>query len=352
MVTLQEVPESSQKSHDTQQRLTAAAVLASRKSWSKVDPDYIDESWMEAAPAMAAVLTRLQSEAAANGARYIPLSLADQGFEVDPAYNVKPRAVAGFAGAGYAPLDVFESAPIVAKSRISKGWSVTDAMAAGGAILSGITQTAMADAGRQGQALAIHSRPGVGYVRMLTPPSCSRCAILAGRSSGRTAFDRHPRCDCTAVPGLRDWEQGLTLNTGDYFESLPSAADLADQFPDMTIKERRAAGHTSQEDVFTKAGAKAIRDGADPTQIVNARRGMSQIQRPGSVKWLVTAEGNTRRGQAAQAMRRGGIGEVRKTRRGGRYQRTVAQRLMPETIYQVARNEEDARRLLKLYGYI
>lgn len=350
-MALQQIPESSARSYRTQQRLTAAAVLAGRRSWAQVDPDAISESWAATAPAMGAVLTRLQSEAAVDGARSVPLALADQGVEVEPEYTVKPRNVAGFAGAGYAPVDVFESAPIVAKSRIAQGWTVEAAMAAGGAILSGITQTAMADAGRQGQMLAIHSRPRVGYVRMLTPPSCSRCAILAGRSSGREAFPRHPRCDCRAIPGLEGWEQDLTMNTGEYFESLPTAADLADRYPGMTVKQRRAAGHTSQEDAFTVAGAKAIRDGANPSAVVNARRGMFQVQTPGSFKWLATVESTSKRGLGGRSMRLGGLGEMRKYP-GSSRRRMSAQRLMPETIYQVARDKEDTLRLLKLYGYI
>lgn len=327
---LQQIPESSAKSYETQQRLTAAAVLAGRRSWASVDPEYISESWAEQAPAMSEVLTRLQSEAALDGAWSVPASLADQGVEVAPEYAVKPRAVAGFAGAGYEPATVFESAPIVAKSRIAQGWPVADAMVAGGAILSGITQTAMADAGRQGQMLAIHSRPKVGYVRMLTPPSCSRCAILAGTGSGREAFPRHPRCDCRAIPGLEGMEQDLTMNTREYFESLSPE---------------------EQAHAFTKAGAKAIRDGADINQVVNARRGMSRMQTPGSTRWLTTAEGTAgRRGRAARAMDRAGL-SVRSRDNAMRF-RLTRQRLMPETIYDIASDTDDAKRLLKVYGYI
>lgn len=327
---LQQIPESSARSYRTQQRLTGAAVLAARKSWGQVDPDAISESWETPSVVLAATLTKLQSEAALDGARSVPAALSDQGVEVDPAYAVKPRAVAGFAGAGYDPVTVFESAPIVAKSRIAQGWTVEAAMAAGGAILSGITQTAMADAGRQGQMLAIHSRPKVGYVRMLNPPSCSRCAILAGRPSGREPFPRHPRCDCRAIPGLEGMEQDLTMNTGEYFETLSPE---------------------EQARIFTKAGAQAIRDGADINQVVNARRGMSTIQTPGSTKWMVTSEGTAgRRGRAARAMDSAGL-SVRSKDNVMRF-RLTRQRLMPETIYQISTGPEDTQRLLRMYGYI
>ena len=348
---LQQIPESSAKSYRTQQNLTALAVRAARRAWGQVDTAAISESWEEPSQALGAVLTRLQSEAALDGARSVPAALADQGFEVEPEYAVKPRAVGGFAGAGYAPTDVFESAPVVAKTRIAQGWPVAAAMAAGGAMLSGITQTAMADAGRQGQMLAIHSRPKVGYVRMLNPPSCSRCAILAGTASGREPFARHPRCDCRAIPGLEGWEQDLTMDTGEYFASLPSAADLADRYPDLTVAQRRERGLYSQEDAFTKYGAQAIRDGADVNQVVNARRGMKQIQQPGSTRWLVTSAGTaSRRGRAARAMDAAGL-SVRSADNVMRF-RLTRQRLMPETIYQIASSPEETRKLLRMYGYI
>lgn len=350
-MSLQQIPESSAKSYETQQALTAVALRAGRRAWANVDPSDISASWLEQSVPLADVLSRLQSEAALDGAKSVPAALADQGFEVEPAYAVKPRAVAGFAGAGFDPVAAFEAAPIATKQRISAGVEPSAALLSGGAMLSSLLTTAMADAGRQGQMLAIHSRPKVGWVRMLTPPSCSRCALLAGRASGRTAFPRHPGCDCRAIPGLEGWEQDLTMNTGEYFESLPTAADLADQFPGMTVAERRKAGHVSQEDIFTVNGARAIRDGADPGQVVNARRGMYQVQTPGSFKWMATVEGITKRGRGSRAMRAGGLGEMRKYP-GHTRRRMTAQRLMPETIYQVARDQEDVLRLLKLYGYV
>lgn len=340
------------RSYRTQQALTAAAVLAGRRAWSGVDASAVDESWMEQAPALGAVLTVLQGDAAVDAARSVPAALRDQGVEVEPEYTVKPRAVGGFAGAGYEPVQALAAGAIITKARIGAGWDSASALDAGGKALSGVLQTAMADAGRQGQMLAIHSRPKVGYVRMLTPPSCSRCAILAGTSSGRDAFPRHPRCDCRAIPGLEGMEQDLTMNTGEYFETLPTSADLADMYPGMTVEERRAAGHVSQEDVFTVAGARAIRDGANPAAVVNARRGMNQIQQPGSVKWLVTPEGtSSRRGRAFRAMGDAGF-RGRSSRDNVMRYRLDRQRLMPETIYQVARDKEDTLRLLKAYGYI
>lgn len=80
--------------------------------------------------------------------------------------------------------------------------------------------------------------------------------------------------------------------------------------------------------MFTKDGAKAIRDGADPGQVVNARRGMAV-----SAGRTVTTEGTSRRGFA-------------RSRLGG------AVRLMPEQIYRDASSREEAVRLLRLHGYL
>ena len=44
-----------------------------------------------------------------------------------------------------------------------------------------IVSALVSDAGRSAESVATAARPNVGYVRFLSPPSCARCAILAGR---------------------------------------------------------------------------------------------------------------------------------------------------------------------------
>lgn len=78
-----------------------------------------------------------------------------------------------------------------------------------------------------------------------------------------------------------------------------------------------------QAKAFTVAGAEAIRSGADPARVVNARRGMYEAGGR-----LLTREATTRRG----------IG------------RPI--RLMPEQIYRDARDRSETLRLLRLHGYI
>lgn len=109
-------------------------------------------------------------------------------------------------------------------------------------IVASLTQ----DAGRAAEGVAIAARQNVGHVRLLSPPSCSRCAVLAGRvyrySSG---FLRHPGCDCVMIS---------TLVANPDFNQDP-----------VDLMERGLVTGLS------KADQQAIRDGADFGQIVNVR---------------------------------------------------------------------------------
>jgi hypothetical protein len=187
--------------------------------------------------------------------------------------------------------------------------------------------TQVQDTARQAAAVSIASRPHIGYVRMLNPPSCSRCAILAGKFYRyNQGFLRHPRCDCRHVPSLEDTSGDLRTDPTAYFDSLPAL---------------------EQNRIFTKAGAEAIRLGADVGQVVNTRRVTSGMQFAQSKAIKVdargiryTTEGTTRRGLAAQQQA------------GLRQNGPVQGRLMPESILERAKDRDDAQRLLRLYGYI
>lgn len=114
------------------------------------------------------------------------------------------------------------------------------------------------NAGRAAEQVATTVRPRIGYVRYLNPPSCSRCAILAGRvyrySEG---FLRHPGCDCIHVP---------TTIADPAFVHDP--ADL--------IRDGMVTG-------LSKADRKALADGADLAQIVNVRSRRAGLSTPDGV---------------------------------------------------------------------
>lgn len=122
-----------------------------------------------------------------------------------------------------------------------------------------IVATQLQDVARSTLATHIAARPEVtGYVRQIQAGACSRCAILAGKFyRWNTGFDRHPNCNCEHIPSRENVAGDITTDPMAYFESLDEA---------------------EQDRIFTKAGAEAIRLGADPAQVVNARAGMSTAQ--------------------------------------------------------------------------
>lgn len=101
-----------------------------------------------------------------------------------------------------------------------------------------------------------------------------------------------------------------------------------------------------QNATFTKAGAQAIRDGANINQVVNARRGMYTAS-IGNLTVKATHEGVTSRGEFGHLQ-----SDLRK-RKGNRYRTSQTIRIMPEQIYREANgNREEAIRLLRRFGYL
>lgn len=168
-------------------------------------------------------------------------------------------------------------------------------------------------------------------IRVLNPPSCARCVILAGTSSG--SFERHPNCDCTFIWAADAPDEAYT-QPHLYLETL-SDDELA-----------RVLG--------SRANARAYKDGADLNQLVNAYRRKGGVR---TAQWdgrriKYTLEGTTRRGAASSRMIASGYANDY-TKLGGRYTRVDRPRLMPETIYEsCARTGRDPQELLYKYGWI
>lgn len=147
------------------------------------------------------------------------------------------------------------------------------------------------DAGRAAESVAIAARPNIGHVRMLNPPSCARCAVLAGRVYRySTGFLRHPSDDCVMIP--------TTLANRDLVQD-----------PVDLMRRGLVTG-------LSKADQQAITDGADFGQVVNVRLRKAGLTESGRVL----------------------------TRRG---------RLSPEAIYRQAGDDrERALTLLQQAGYL
>ena len=307
------IPAPTVEHYKRMQRLQAIAVLAAQRAWSGVDAGDLSGSWQSSIPELVAAVSLVQESAAEAGASYGAATLAAQGLYEAPQHFVNAKAFAGFASDGRSLEGLLYAAVPHTKGLIAGGMDVSDALAKGRGFLSMATQTTIGDAGRAAAGVDTAARKNIGYVRMLNPPSCSRCSVLAGRFyRWNNGFLRHPKCDCVHVQTnatAAAETEGLLHDPYDYFKSL-SAED--------------------QDRAYTKAGAQAIRDGGDIFQVVNSRRGM----KPGG---LMTTEGTSRRGNF-----RAGAGDS-----------TRGRRLTPEAIYKLnGDNREAALADLKKYGYI
>jgi hypothetical protein len=282
-----------------------------------------------------------QLEAATVATLTVDPLLEEQGYTGGEDINLAPESLAGIDGTGRDDLGLAYAASLPVAAALDTDLPAPETYALwarAGQTLLLATHTAVLDASRVAKGVQITSRDNAGWIRMVRPPCCSRCAILAGRIyDGGGAFKRHPNCDCDAVP-VHDYLNrhndpsldGWVFDTREYFHSLPEA---------------------QQNKIFTKAGAEAIRDGADPAQVVNARRGMaSAVDRFGTTR-KVTYESTTSRGWASQYLRQ--QYDTKLTKQGRRYRETQRRRLMPEEIYRIAGGDRDqALAMLHANGYL
>lgn len=284
------------------QQVAVARRAADRAAtlWSRVDRSRIAASWAGVLHQVIAAVVGGQLLAADSADSYISEALAEQNLPDDPDGEIDPDAFAGIASDGRDLQGLLFEPAVTALTQIGRGSTVDRAMTAGAVQLDMIVRTQVADAGRVADGVAIAARKAVGgYVRALSLPSCSRCIILAGRFYAfNDGFLRHPRCDCRHIPSSEDAAGDLTTDAALAFESMTEA---------------------EQDKAFTKAGAEAIRDGADMARVVNARRGMYTASGR-----LFTTESAGRR-----------------------------QRLMPEQVYAEAGDDRaEVIRLLRLHGYL
>jgi hypothetical protein len=294
--------------HYVQRQLLARrALLAVRQQWARMDPARIRLSWQSGiGSAVFTIVSGAQYEAAAVADTSTSQMLAAQGVDATAVATVAPSAFAGIASDGRDLASLLDLAVWQSLGALRTVTRPEDALKVGGQFLELATGLQVVDAGRVADGVAIAARPAVtGWVRMLNPPSCDRCIVLAGKFyRWNDGFERHPRCDCRHIPASEDTANDLRTDPKAYFDSLSPA---------------------EQDKTFGKAAAQAIRDGADVSQVVNARQGMRTAS-IGGHNVLSTTVG---------ASRFGGV------------------RLMPEQIYRIAGGDrEEAIRLLAGNGYL
>lgn len=328
--------------------------------WRRVDPADIAGSWLRLLPDVTSLMVAAQTVAAELADPYMAAVLSENGRVRHP---VDPEAFAAVMPDG-APVQELLFQPVPnALHDIGRGSSPSVALRTGADDLATYARTLVADTGRMAVAAGMGARPHVsGYYRMLSPPSCSRCAVQAGKWFKYNAgFDRHKRCDCVHIPA-REGSDDVRLNVT------------------ASIRAGNVTG-------LSKADTKAILDfGADPSQVINAKSGM---YRAGGAKFTTT--GTTRQAVAGArllardvARSTGGIDAAQGTfrnltfsrekaaeysallRRGTTYARATStgrvqkyaytvsrsRRLTPEQILADATSRDDAIRLLINNGYI
>lgn len=319
-------------------RTAAAAVLGAVREWRQLDSRNLTESWALLSPRMLAVVSAGQTAAASGAEAYTQRATVMQGVRPEPAGAIAASAFAGYASDGRDLASLLYLPVIDTKEAIASGASTSDALNIGERTLRMLVDTEVADAGRAADGVGITAnRALTGYIRTISGGACGRCALLAGaRYAYNTGFQRHPHCHCTHVPIVGRGHHGrppATLDPKAYFNSLTRA---------------------QQNKAFTVGGARAIRDGADIGQVVNARRGVSTV---GS--WVES--GVTHRGRLASSgtgsVSTTSIGTSRRSLAGRRLREAGARgrqvrRLTPEAIYRLASTRDEAIQLLYRHGYI
>lgn len=305
--------EDSQKAFKRAELKSQANLLHLGRSHLKgIAPARALESWAERVPALE---RKVRAELDVIGLRSTVAAsafLADQG-EYVPGLGVSNTKAFSGVVFGDRPLSRVLLAPGRAyQAAIDNGASAFLAEQKARESIDRLMRTIASDTARGAMGAAVTIRPGVGYVRMTTAPSCPDCIILAGRFyRWNEGFQRHPKCDCKHLPTTaKDFagavERGLVHDPYELFDSL---------------------SEDEQDRLFGFGNAQAIRDGADIFQVVNSKRA-----RRGDF----TLEGLGKHGHA------------RKLHPGlARYGR-----LTPEAIYARAESREQAVRWLRKGGYI
>lgn len=305
-------------------RLALAAARAAQGAWKGIDRGNLANSWAVALGPVIAAVAGAQLAAAQGTEPWLQRLLGTDPGQAGTG-QLNPRALAGVTGDGTLLVQALQVPMWTTLRLVGQGMPIAHAMARGQALLNLMVRTAVADAGRAADQVAMTTRPAVtSYIRVVESGACSRCIILAGKEYGHsTGFLRHPRCHCGMEP-VTD-------------EHKPEAQDPQKLYDSMSEAQRKKT--------FGEAAVKALDAGADLGLVVNARRGMATATVFGRTV-QATTEGTTSRGIAGKRLKN--LAKVP----GQRYQVSQVPRLMPEEIFRQADDREHAIRLLRRYSYI
>jgi len=258
------------------QRIQLLLLTTGRQLWSRMGADF-DQSWSQVAPGLVTVSTAAQLAAARQAVAYVPAVLAETGQPDAPDARVRPEAFSGTASDGRSLPGLLRGAVVISKRATMphtyvddegrlhtvRGKDGGDALKDGQRWLEQALHSVVADAARDATQAEVISRPRMQWVRVVNPPCCSRCAVLAGALyNWNASFDRHVNCDCMALPVTvanadnhltkpdQLVERGLITDlTKGQRDRLAGGADLSkvlnesrDRWRERMAADRRAAG--------------------------------------------------------------------------------------------------------------
>lgn len=248
--------DASSEQYRVQQGISTTTAAAVGRLWRRMGDEF-DASWARIRPRMLNVVELGRTAAVNNALGYTSRVLTETGQDDSPVGALDPQVFLSSAPDGRSVDTLYDQAVVKAKTAVGTGATSAVALEQSRRWLTTATLTLLADTRREVYGADIIQRPDLtGYVRMLNPPSCSRCIILAGKwFRWNTGFERHPRCDCIHVPGPENV--------------------VGDQRTDP-YATFRSMSPEQQEKVFGRLEARAIRDGADIYRVVNIRdRGLA-----------------------------------------------------------------------------
>jgi hypothetical protein len=273
-------------------RLTANEV---QRLWAQLDRRDLSGSWdASVGPRIVRAITAGQLSAAAGADGYVDEVVDAEGADPARAGRVRPEAFAGVAADGRSLDSLMLLSVITTKQGIAGGLSEDDALMRG---LNQALRLSSSEVAQAGRSAVGSSMTGVrtiqGYVRVVQPPACARCIILAGTEYGwNKGFQRHPRCFPAGVvvsgpPNLaaaRRWYQGeLVVLTTASGQELP----VTGNHPVLTDRGWLPANLIQEGDHVVRS---ALSQGAVPLVVPDERQVPARIEdlwRPSGVMPLL-----------------------------------------------------------------
>ncbi|MFE7398842.1 hypothetical protein [Streptomyces sp. NPDC057557] len=341
--------------HAAQARRARAVANEIQRLWSQLDRRDFSASWRgSVGPRVLRALAAGQLASAAAADEYVDAVAAAEGAGSDRMGRVRPEGFAGLAADGRSLDSLMYLSVITSKTRIAAGQPVDDALMAGlrQALRIGSSEVTQAGRGAIGASMA-GKRTIQGYVRVVQPPACARCIILAGKEFGwNSGFQRHPKCDCIHLPTtlIARNRAGRGSIGSDRFSPTTRPGQGGRGFLDPRAYFNTLS-RAEQDRVFTAAGARAIREGGDMGQIINARRGMYTTSGPGG-RASATRVGTRRGSNYYNLERRRAIDRGEVPAGIGRRFNVRTPRLMPEEIFRLAASRDEAVAMLRRFGYL